>query len=142
MTSSLSCISRSKRTQQKIFKNSSVSKKHDLTTLIDFTVSIFGDFLQSKSRKFCKFAKFSCKSRIIHRQSPARHRANLQISRLAVYNIYIPQTGIDEFAPFPLLFLEICKKFANIPPKICRICKTLRKNFDNFLEFYGGAGDP
>ena len=73
---------------------------------------------------------------------PARRPANSQTSRLAVYNTYIPQTGIYEFAAFPQLILRICEKFAIIAQKICRICKTLRKIFQKFLEFQGGAGDP
>ena len=75
----------------------------------------------------------------------ARLSANLQISRLAVYNTYIPQTGNYEFAAFLEVKSRICKKFAVIGKKICRICRfchTLRKFFHQFLEFYGGAGDP
>ena len=99
----------------------------------------------ANSANSANFTDFLRKPRLHHRQTMARLSANLQISRLAVYNTYIPQTGNYEFAAFLEVKSRICKKFAVIGKKICRICRfcrTLRKFFHQFLEFYGGAGDP
>ena len=104
-----------------------------------FNACDFSDFLMGKFRKFDKFHIFSPQTSTT---SPANYGTVISKSANLPYNTYIPQTGNYEFAAFLEVKSRICKKFAVIEKKICGICRTLRKILHQFLEFYGGTGDP
>ena len=63
-----------------------------------------------------------------------------QRSRLAVYNTYIPQTGMWSFARVYWgkieHLLQICSKFA----QVCYDLRALLKQLENFSRILGGCG--
>ena len=81
----------------------------DDETLHVFWTQIFGDFLTANFANFANSAKFARKFRTKATANSAGICANSGISRLAVYNTYIPQTGNYEFAPSEVLISKFAK---------------------------------
>ena len=100
----------------------------------------FWGFSDSKILKFCKLCTFCAQI-----PNNTNRKLGADICKFqdlpfgGIYYLYTPN-GKLRICSVSSAILEICGKFAMKRPKICRICKTLRKKLQSFSRILRGCG--